>query len=90
MSDAFTVYIRNGESVLLMQRADGVADFPGAWDGIYGIGDPEDLDAVVARITEVTGIEADNLQYVRSGGARGLAYENRLNEVTPLRIERTW
>jgi transcriptional antiterminator NusG len=84
MSDAFTVYIRNGERVLLMQRADGVADFPGAWDGIYGIGDPEDLDAVVARITEVTGIEADNLQYVRSGGARGLAYENRLNEVTPL------
>ena len=84
MSDAFTVYIRNGESVLLMQRADGVADFPGAWDGIYGIGEPEDLDAVVARITEVTGIEADNLQYVRSGGARGLAYENRLNEVTPL------
>jgi len=84
MSDAFTVYIRNGESVLLMQRADGVADFPGAWDGIYGIGDPEDVDAVVARITEVTGIEADNLQFVRSGGARGLAYENRLNEVTPV------
>jgi len=84
MSDAFTVYIRNGERVLLMQRADGIADFPGAWDGIYGIGEPEDLEAVVARITEVTGIEADNLQYVRSGGARGLAYENRLNEVTPL------
>ncbi len=84
MSDVFTVYIRNGESVLLMQRADGVADFPGAWDGNYGIGDPEDIDAVVARITEVTGIEADNLQFVRSGGARGLAYENRLNEVTPL------
>ena len=84
MSDVFTVYIRNGESVLLMQRADGVADFPGAWDGIYGIGDPADIDAVVARITEVTGIEADNLQFVRSGGARGLAYENRLNEVTPL------
>ena len=84
MSDTFTVYIRNGERVLLMQRADGVADFPGAWDGIYGIGDPENLDTVVARITEVTGIEADNLQYVRSGGARGLAYENRLLEVTPL------
>jgi len=84
MSDAFTVYIRNAESVLLMQRADGVADLPGAWDGIYGIGDPEDLDSVVARITEVTGIGAENLQYVRSGGARGLAYENRLEEVTPL------
>jgi len=84
MSDAFTVYVRNEESVLLMQRADGVADFPGAWDGIYGIGDPEDLDAVVARITEVTGIDAENLQFVRSGDARGLAFGNRLNDVTPL------
>ena len=84
MSDAFTVYVRNEESVLLMQRADGVADFPGAWDGIYGIGDPEDLDAVVARITEVTGIESENLQFVRSGDARGLAFGNRLNDVTPM------
>jgi len=84
MSDAFTVYVRNEESVLLMQRADGVADFPGAWDGIYGIGDPGDLDAVVARITEVTGIEAENLQFVRSGDARGLAFGNRLNDVTPM------
>jgi len=84
MSDAFTVYIRNAESVLLMQRADGVADLPGAWDGIYGIGDPEDIDAVKARITEVTGIEAGNLKHVRSGEARGLAYENRLEEVTPM------
>ena len=65
MSDAFTVYVRNEENVLLMQRADGGADFAGAWDGIYVIGDPEDLDAVVARITEVTGIEAENLQHVR-------------------------
>ena len=84
MSDAFTIYLRNEESVLLMQRADGVADFPGAWDGIYGIGDPEDLDAVVARITEVTGIEAEPLQFVRSGAARGLAFGNRLNDVTPM------
>ena len=84
MSDAFTIYLRNEERVLLMQRADGVADFPGAWDGIYGIGDPEDLDAVVARITEVTGIEAENLQFVRSGDARGLAFGNRLNDVTPM------
>jgi len=84
MSDAFTVYIRNGESVLLMQRADGVAEFPGAWDGIYGVGDPEDLDAVVARITEVTGIDAENLEYVREGGDRGLAYGNRLLDVVPL------
>ena len=84
MSDAFTVFIRNGERVLLMQRADGIADFPGAWDGIYGVGDPEDVDAVTARITEVTGIDAENLEFVRSGEARGLAFGNRLNEVTPV------
>ena len=40
MSDAFTVFIRHEEKVLLMQRADEVADLPGAWDGVYGYGDP--------------------------------------------------
>ncbi|RAH17036.1 MAG: transcription elongation factor Spt5 [Methanobacteriota archaeon] len=84
MSDAFVAYIRHGEKVLLMQRADGVADFPGAWDGIYGAGDSDDIDAVAARITETTGIEAESLTFVRSGEARGLEFGNRLNDVTPL------
>ena len=84
MSDAFVAYIRHGEKVLLMQRADGVAGFPGAWDGIYGAGDSADIDAVAARITETTGIEAESLTFVRSGEARGLEFGNRLNDVTPL------
>ena len=67
-----------------MQRADGVADFPGAWDGIYGAGDADNIDAVAARITETTGIEAESLTFVRSGEARGLEFGNRLNDVTPL------
>jgi transcriptional antiterminator NusG len=84
VSEAFTVYLRSEEKVLLMQRADEVGDFPGAWDGINGIGDPADLDAVVARITECTGIPAEDLDFVRSGMARGLAFGNRLNDVTPI------
>ena len=84
MSEAFTVYIRSGEKVLLMQRSDEVADFPGAWDGIYGVGDPGDHDSVVSRITECTGISPENMSLVRSGMARGLAYGNRLNDVTPI------
>ena len=84
MSDAFVAYIRHGEKVLLMQRADDVADFPGAWDGIYGAGDSDNIDAVAARITETTGIEAESLTFVRSGEARGLEFGNRLNDVTPL------
>lgn len=84
MSEAFTVYLRSEEKVLLMQRADEVGDFPGAWDGINGVGDPADLDAVVARITECTGIPAEDLDFVRTGMARGLAFGNRLNDVTPI------
>ena len=33
-----------------MQRADEVSDLPGAWDGVYGYGDHNDLDAVVFKI----------------------------------------
>ena len=84
LSEAFTVYLRSGEKVLLMQRADEVADFPGAWDGIYGVGDHGDVDSIISRITECTGITAENLDIVRTGMARGLAYGNRLNVVTPI------
>jgi len=83
-SDAFVVFVRHENQVLLMKRADGVADFPGAWDGVYGIGDPSDIDAVTARIEESTGISAANLTYVRSAEARGLEFGNRLNDVTPI------
>ena len=70
MSDAFTVFIRYEEKVLLMQRADEVSDLPGAWDGVYGYGDPSDLDAVISRIVESTGIAADYkvLNYPRPDG----------------------
>ena len=84
MSEAYTVYIRSGEKVLLMQRSDEGADFPGAWDGIYGVGEPGDHDSVVSRIAECTGISPENMSLVRSGMARGLAYGNRLNDVTPI------
>ena len=84
MSEAYTVYLRSGEKVLLMQRSDEASDFPGAWDGIHGIGDPNDHDSVVTRVTECTGISSESLQMVRSDMARGLAYGNRLNDVTPI------
>ena len=84
MSEAYTVYIRSGEKGLLMQRSDEVADFPGGWDGIYGVGDPSDFVAVVSRVSECTGISSENMTLVRSGMARGLAYGNRLNDVTPI------
>jgi isopentenyldiphosphate isomerase len=84
MSDAFTVFIRHEEKVLLMQRADEVSDLPGAWDGIYGYGDHNDLDNVVSRIVESTGIPAEKLQHVRTGESRGIAMGNTLLEITPI------
>ncbi|MBD50753.1 MAG: hypothetical protein CMB08_02370, partial [Euryarchaeota archaeon] len=84
MSESFTVYLRNEEKVLLMQRADGVSDFPGAWDGIYGLGNPDDLDVVAKRVEECTGISQENFEFVRTGEARGLEYGNRLVDVTPI------
>jgi transcriptional antiterminator NusG len=84
MSDSFIAFVRHEEKVLLMQRADGVADFPGAWDGVYGVGDPSDVDGVAKRIAEATGLSVDTLTHVRSGEARGLEFGNRLNDVTPI------
>ena len=90
MSEAFVAFVRSEDRVLLMQRSDDIGDLPGAWDGVYGAGDPDDIEAVIARISECTGIEADALTYVRSGAARGISFGKtssapaRLVEVTPL------
>ena len=90
MSEAFVAFVRSEDRVLLMQRSDDIGDLPGAWDGVYGAGDPDDIEAVTARISECTGIDSDALTYVRSGAARGISFEKtssapaRLVEVTPL------
>ena len=78
------LHIRHEEKVLLLQRADVVSVVPGAWDGVYGVGDSNDLDVVTSRIEEATGIPHESLIFVRSGDARGLEFGNRLNDVTPL------
>lgn len=86
MSNAFVVYVRNEEQVLVMKRADSVSEFPLAWDGIFGVGDANDLDVVFQRIKEATGIESDKITHIRTGEPRGLAFGNTLNEVTPVLV----
>ena len=89
MSNAFVVYVRNEEQVLVMKRADSVSEFPLAWDGIFGVGDANDLDVVFQRIKEATGIESDKITHIRTGEPRGLAFGNVLNEVTPVLVATT-
>ena len=86
MSNAFVVYVRNEEQGLGMKRADSVSEFPLAWDGIFGVGDANDLDVVFQRIKEATGIESDKITHIRTGEPRGLAFGNTLNEVTPVLV----
>jgi transcriptional antiterminator NusG len=86
MSTAFEVFVRNEDKVLLLLRADGVADFPGFWDGVYGIGDVEDHDMVLQRVEECTGIPTSELTVVRSGAARGVDFGGRLVDITPLLV----
>ena len=52
MSEAFIAFVRSEDQVLLMQRSDEIGDLPGAWDGIYGAGDPSDVDSIAHRIEE--------------------------------------
>ena len=86
MSNAFVVYLRNEENVLLMKRDESVSEFPLAWDGVFGVGDANDLDVVFQRITEATGIESEKLTHVRTGEPRGIEFGNRLNDVTPVLV----
>jgi len=83
-ADGFIAIVRHEDKVLLLNRSEMVADFPNAWDGIYGVGDAADLDAVKTRINDATGISAESLTHVRTGTARGIEFGNRLNEVVPI------
>ena len=38
MTESFVAFVRNGEQVLLLRRAESDADYPLLWDGVYGIG----------------------------------------------------
>jgi transcription elongation factor Spt5 len=84
MSDGFIALIRHEDTVLLLNRSEMVADFPNKWDGIYGVGDATDLNAVMVRINDATGIPLESLTHVRTGTARGVEFGNRLNEVVPI------
>nr|AIF14660.1 transcription antitermination protein (nusG) [uncultured marine group II/III euryarchaeote KM3_67_F03]AIF14767.1 transcription antitermination protein (nusG) [uncultured marine group II/III euryarchaeote KM3_67_H09] len=84
MSDGFIVFIRHEDKLLLLKRGEEVTDFGNCWDGVYGVGDHNDLDHVFKRIEDSTGIQSSSLTFVRMGDARGIEFGNRLNEVTPI------
>ena len=82
----FIVFIRHADSVLLLKRSDEVSDFNSMWDGVYGVGDPSDINHVLTRVEDATAIPTESLTFVRMGEPRGIEFGNRLNDVTPILV----
>jgi len=83
MSEAFVAFIRHGETVLMLKRGNEVADCPAHWDGVFGLGESDDLDAIITRIEESTGIPAAALTVVREGASRRVYLDRGAVDVTP-------
>ena len=42
MTDAFVVFVRFEEKLLLLKRGASDGDFPGLWDGVWGVADSQE------------------------------------------------
>ena len=86
-SDGFIAFVRHADQLLLLKRADSVPDFPGCWDGVFGLGDINDIGHVATCVEDATGIPISALTHVRTGADRGIEFGNRLNDITPVLFE---
>tara|TARA_B100001758_G_scaffold62031_1_gene51592 strand:+ start:3788 stop:4705 length:918 start_codon:yes stop_codon:yes gene_type:complete len=84
MTEAFIVFVRFEEKLLLLNRSKDDPDFPGLWDGVWGAGDtPEE---VLARVTEATGLAPETLEYIGTGPERGVDMGRNLVDVMPILV----
>ena len=86
-SDGFIAFVRHADQLLLLRRSDSVLDFPGCWDGVFGLGDIDDIGRVATCVEDATGIPISALTHVRTGADRGIEFGNRLNDITPVLFE---
>tara|TARA_B100000614_G_scaffold103016_1_gene92601 strand:+ start:1199 stop:2113 length:915 start_codon:yes stop_codon:yes gene_type:complete len=84
MTEAFIAFVRFEEKLLLLSRSKDDNDFPGLWDGVWGVGDePEE---VLARVSEATGLPLDTLEYLGTGPERGIDMGRNLVDVMPILV----
>lgn len=84
MTEAFIAFIRFEEKLLLLSRSKDDNDFPGLWDGVWGVG--ESQDEVLARVSEATGLPLDTLEYIGTGPERGIDMGRNLVDVMPILV----
>ena len=65
MTDAFIAFVRFEEKLLLLRRTKTDQEFPGLWDGVYGIADNQ--EEVLERVSACTGIPVESLHYHSTG-----------------------
>jgi len=84
MTEAFIAFVRFEEKLLLLSRSKDDNDFPGLWDGVWGVG--ESQDEVLARVSEATGLPLDTLEYIGNGPERGIDMGRNLVDVMPILV----
>ncbi len=87
MTNAFIAFVRHEEELLLLQRSEADPESAGMWDGVFGIGDTE--EDVLNRVSECTGLELSDLEYVRDGPALGIDIDGRLQDIAPCLVVTT-
>ena len=84
MTEAFVAFVRFEEKLLLLSRSKDDNDFPGLWDGVWGVG--ESQEEVLARVSEATGLPLDTLEYIGTGPERGIDMGRNLVDVMPILV----
>ena len=84
MTDAFVVFVRFEEKLLLLKRGESDGDFPGLWDGVWGVADTQ--EEVIQRVSDSTGIPVESLHYDCTGPERGIDMGRSLVDVMPILV----
>ncbi|SFB81145.1 Translation initiation factor 2B subunit, eIF-2B alpha/beta/delta family [Halobiforma haloterrestris] len=66
-SHVVTAFLRHRGRVLLLRRSDAVGTYTGAWGGVSGFAEGNPDEQVRVEIREETGLEDDDVSFVRSG-----------------------
>ncbi|APW97527.1 initiation factor 2B [Halobiforma lacisalsi AJ5] len=62
-----TAFLRHRGRLLLLRRSDAVGTYTGAWGGVSGFAEGNPDEQVRVEIREETGLEDDDVSFVRSG-----------------------
>ena len=84
MTEAFIAFVRFEEKLLLLSRSKEDNDFPGLWDGVWGVAETE--EEVLSRVSEATGLPSETLEYIRDDDPIGIEIGRNFVDVRPILV----